>query len=76
MTPYLITILLVLPSQPGQPDVATVMPPRVLINASSRSACQAHADKLAAERREREAATVARLKARVVGECTAVEVPK
>jgi hypothetical protein len=74
MTPYLITILLVLPGQPVQPELTQVMPPRVVLNASSQRECQVHADRIAAERRAREAETIQRLRARVVGECKAVEV--
>jgi hypothetical protein len=68
-TIYLVIVLFVIPAAPGSPETAVELR-REVISASSPAACKAHADKLAAQQREANAAAVQRFKARVEGTCT------
>lgn len=65
MSAYLVIVLLFLPNQ--QEPAQTV--PAFWMTASSRAVCQEHANKAADEYRAKNADTVRRLSARVVGIC-------
>lgn len=72
MNMFLILVVLVIPSRQG--DLEQVVH-RELITASTATVCQQHADKLADEQREKRAADVQRLRARVVGVCSPMKDP-
>lgn len=74
MNIYLILVLLSLPAAPGQP-APTIELLRGVITASSASACQVHADNLAAVQRAQHADAVRRMGARVVGTCHLLPAP-
>jgi hypothetical protein len=62
-------VILAMPSRPGFGDIEQVIH-REWITSSGQLACQQHSNKRAEEQREKRAADVARLKARVYGICT------
>lgn len=68
MSVYLVLVLLTMPASQGQAG-ATVELHREFITASSDSVCKVHAEKLAREHLQKQAATVQRLGGRVSGNC-------
>lgn len=72
MSLYLLLVILAIPGRPGTADLEHVVH-REWIGASGMLACQREANKKADEQREKRAADVARLKARVIGVCQEVQ---
>lgn len=74
MSAYLVLVLLLVPAPGAEPLRVEIS--REWMSASTLAVCQAYADRRAAEAAQRNAETVARLRARVVGTCEAFRSPQ